>query len=257
MQNYCKTIGALAAVSALVAGNVKAEVEYELHTGYSSEYLFRGVKLGNDLVEAGADVKAQVAPGLNLNAGIWYGDFSQSAINFNEVDLYAGASKDFGFLTASLGYIFRNYNSGTSDQIGIGTEDNQEIAFGISRDFGYVAASLTYYWSVAGTCGYPNGLPGVAYVGGSNNGYTELALSHSWVLSPCLALNVGTNLGYLAEQGVCTAWTSKVALDWGFAEHAKLSPFIAASLACSESRASIWETTNNQLLGGAMLSVNF
>lgn len=248
MQNYCKTIGALAAVSALVAGNAKAEVEYELHTGYSSEYLFRGVKLGNDLVEAGADVKTQAA-GINLNAGAWYGAFDQSALNQNELDLYTGASHDFGFLTASLGYIFRNYDLGSSSLINGGTEDNQEIAFGLSRDFGCVNASLTYYWTV--------GHSGGTWVGGSNNGYTELALSHSFVLSPCLALNVGTNLGYLVEQGVATAWTTKVALDWGFAEHAKLSPFVAASLACSESRNSMWENTSNQLLGGAMLSVNF
>src|SRR6478735_9283654 len=55
MQNYCKTIGALAAASALVAGTAQAEVEFELHTGYSSEYLFRGLDLGDNLVEVGAD----------------------------------------------------------------------------------------------------------------------------------------------------------------------------------------------------------
>ena len=42
----------LAAASALVAGNASAEVEYELHTGYTSEYLFRGLNLGQDLVRA-------------------------------------------------------------------------------------------------------------------------------------------------------------------------------------------------------------
>ena len=51
MQNYCKTIGALAAASALVAGNASAEVEYTLGTGYTSEYLWRGANLGEDLVE--------------------------------------------------------------------------------------------------------------------------------------------------------------------------------------------------------------
>jgi hypothetical protein len=54
MQNYCKTIGALAAASALVAGTASAEVEYEIHTGYTSEYLFRGLNLGQDLVEVGS-----------------------------------------------------------------------------------------------------------------------------------------------------------------------------------------------------------
>ena len=242
MQNYCKTIGALAAASTLVAGNAKAEVEYELHTGYSSEYLYRGVKLGNDLVEAGADVKTKAA-GLDLSAGAWYGSFDSAAGNTNELDLYADASKDFGFLTGSVGYVFRNYDLGSLN----GTEDSQEIYFGISRDFGCVAASLTYYWGVAST----------APSTGVTEGYLEFGLSHSFELSPCLALNVGTNVGYLTEDDRFTAWTTKVALDWGFAEHAKLSPFIAASLAMGEANRTLWYTTSNQLVGGAMLSVNF
>ncbi len=248
MQNYCKTIGALAAVSALVAGNAKAEVEYELHTGYSSEYLYRGVKLGNDLVEAGADVKTQAA-GLGLSAGAWYGSYDGSNVyfpgsggNVNELDLYTDASKDFGFLTGSVGYIFRNFDKGNA-----GTEDTQEIYFGISRDFGMVAATLTYYWGVGNT----NDTVGVT------EGYTEFALSHSFALSPCLALNVNTNVGYLAEDDSFTAWTTKLALDWGFAEHAKLSPFIAASLAMGDANRTIWYSTSNQIVGGAMLSVNF
>jgi Na+-translocating ferredoxin:NAD+ oxidoreductase RnfC subunit len=71
MQNYCKTIGALAAASALVAGNASAEVEYTLGTGYSSEYLFRGDNLGQDLVEASASASTEWN-GLGLSAGAWY-----------------------------------------------------------------------------------------------------------------------------------------------------------------------------------------
>lgn len=238
MQNYCKTIGALAAASALVAGNAKAEVEYELHTGYTSEYIYRGVNLGNDLVEAGADVKTE-AYGLGLSAGAWYGSYSQSGLNMNELDLYADVSKDFGFLTGSVGYIYRNY-----DMDIWGIQDTQEVYFGISRDFGFVAASLTYYWGVGDNVG-------------TTEGYTEFALSHSFALSPCLALNVGTNVGYLVEDDEFTAWTTKVALDWGFAEHAKLSPFVALSIALGEAQNTLWYDTSNQLVGGCMLSVNF
>src|SRR6188768_123162 len=74
MQNYCKTIGALAAATALVAGNAQAEVEYELHTGYSTEYLFRGLDLGQDLVEVGFDAATEWN-GLGFSAGAWYGSY--------------------------------------------------------------------------------------------------------------------------------------------------------------------------------------
>ena len=76
MQNYCKTIGALAAASALVAGNAQAEVEYELHAGYSSEYLFRGLDLGDDLVEAGVNAATEWQ-GFGFSAGAWYGSFER------------------------------------------------------------------------------------------------------------------------------------------------------------------------------------
>ena len=52
MKNYLKTIGATLAAFTIVNDNVMAEVEYTLGTGYSSEYLFRGANLGEDLIEA-------------------------------------------------------------------------------------------------------------------------------------------------------------------------------------------------------------
>lgn len=246
MQNYCKTIGALAAASALVAGNAMAEVEYELHTGYTSDYLYRGVIIGNDLVEAGADVKAELG-GIGLSAGAWYGSFTNYGDNATELDLYAEVSKDFGFLKTSLGYIYRLYDfGGNYSNVNFCT---QEIYFGLSKDLGFAEVSLNYYWGVEGN--------DYGYYGGKTEGYTELGLRRSIELSPCLALNLGTNVGYLVEGGDFTAWTTKVALDWGFAEHAKLSPFVAVSIALGESSRTLWYTTDNEFVAGSMLSVNF
>jgi len=246
MQNYCKTIGALAAASALVAGNAKADVQYELHTGYSSEYVFRGLDSGDGLVEVGLDAKMDWN-GLSLSAGVWDAYFQDTpgvtSVNplnphedyLNETDFYGQVSKDLGFLTASVGYIYY-WEHGP-----LGT-DNQEVYFQISRDFGFAAASLTYYWSVGGN---------------NNNGYSELALTRSFDLSPCLKLNLASTLGYLIEEGQCSAWTNKASLDWGFAEHVKLSPFIAWSISCSDIRNTVYQGASNQLTAGSMLSVDF
>jgi uncharacterized protein (TIGR02001 family) len=242
MQNYCKTIGALAAASALVAGNASAEVEYELHTGYTSEYLFRGLNLGQDLVEAGADVATEWN-GIGLSAGAWYGSYdvssqglAQGDYDIDELDLYAEASKDFGFLTAAVGYIaYLN-----DDAFGI-LEDAQEIYFGVSRDFGFANASLTYFWDIET----------------DNDGYTELALDRSFELNQCLTLNVATNVGYQCEQGQATAWTTKVGLDWAFVENAKLSPFVALSIALSDDSDTLYNGSKNEVVAGSMLSVSF
>jgi len=66
MHNSCNTIGVLAA-AALVAGNAAAETEYKLHTGYTSEYLWRGLDLGKDLIEAGVDVTTAWTTRLTLD----------------------------------------------------------------------------------------------------------------------------------------------------------------------------------------------
>ena len=251
MQNYCKTIGALAAASALVAGNAKAGVEYELHTGYSSEYLWRGINLGQDLIEVGADAKIDVNNMFNLSVGAWYGttdgdqfDMPKSPLLTSELDLYVEASKDFGPVTGKVGYIFRQYD------IEIFKPTTGEIYFGLSHDFGIVEASLTYYWGV-------HGIDIGGFTPGTTDGYAEFALRHSFPINQCLAINVSTNVGYLCDDRTWTAWTSKVALDWGFAEHAKVSPFIMASVALGEQADTVWYSTTNQLVGGCMLSVNF
>ncbi len=236
MQNYYKTIGAMAAASALAAGIAQAEVEYALHTGYSSEYIFRGQDLGSDLIEAGINASTEFA-GLTVSAGAWFASYEDPAIsliNENELDIYGEVSKDFGFLTASVGYIwYINSNSNL-----IVTDDAQEAYFGISRDFGFLTAELNYYWDIET----------------DNDGYTELALSRSFELSSCLNLNLSTAVGYGVETSVFEAWTTKASVDWAFTETAKLSPYIAASIDLDSDEGFAMD---DELFAGTILSVSF
>lgn len=240
MRNYCKTIGALAAASALAAGNASAQLEYEIHTGYTNAYLFRGLNLGQDLVEAGVDVAGEWN-GLGVSAGAWYGSFDApvGAAQSDELDLYGEVSKDLGFATAAVGYIFYHYPDVA------GTADFHEAYASLSREFFGFNASLTYFWDVAG-----NAL--------ENDGYAELGLSKSIPLNDCLSLNVGSALGYYVEQGKLAHLTTKVALDWAFRENAVLSPFVAGSLSLSDApSAPINAGAKDQFVGGVMLSVGF
>jgi hypothetical protein len=236
MKNYCKTIGALAAASALVAGNASAEVEYEIHTGYTSEYLFRGLNLGQDLVEVGADVATEWN-GLGLSAGAWFGSFSNSAgQDFDELDIYGEVSKDLGFLTAAIGYI--NYQN---PRLAATPDDAQEVYFSVAQTYFGVDFSLAYFWDIET----------------DNDGYTELGASKGFELSPCLTLNTGVAVGYLAEQGQVGHLTAKVALDYAFTETATLSPFIANSWSLSDDNDTAYEGSGNEFVAGTMLSVSF
>jgi hypothetical protein len=254
MQNYCKTIGALAAASALVAGTASAGnptpvttvapseptscVEYGLHVGYSSEYLWRGLDLGDDLVEAAFNLKTEYN-GIGFSFGAWYGSydtFGSHEYDVDELDIYGEVSKDFGFLTAAVGYIWY-INEDMYDFY----PDAQEAYFSISRDFGFANASLTYFWGIEK----------------DNDGYSELALKRGFGLAQNLTLNVGTNVGYLVEQGQATAWTTMVGLDWAFVERAKLSPFAAYSVSLSDDWDTAYYNNDNEFTAGVKLSVSF
>jgi hypothetical protein len=231
MQNYCKTIGALAAASALVAGTASAEVEYEIHTGYTSEYIWRGFDLGNDLAEVGVDA-ATTYNDINFSGGIWATAFDAGIPGddvSSEVDMYAEVSKDFGFATLGLGYIYY-WNVGN-----LGA-DAQEVYFTVSRDLGFAEAYLTYFWDVDG----------------DNDGYTELGFSRGWELNQCVTLNVDTNFGYFVEGSDFGSWTTKVGLDWGFTETATLTPFVALAVDLTDKAG-----LKDELVAGTMLAVSF
>jgi hypothetical protein len=242
MQNYCKTIGALAAASALVAGNASAEVEYTLGTGYSSEYLFRGANLGQDLVEASASASTEWN-GIGLSAGAWYGSYDinlgdRVEYDVDEIDLFAEASKDLGFVTAALGYIYYN-----NEDLFQGIDDVQEVYVKFSRDLGFANAYAAYYWEVEGDSNHDD--------------YSEIGLSRGFELNQCLTLNLATNIGYMWDPDQDTSWTTKASLDWGFAESAKLSPFVALAVQLTDDNDNYTRGFGNELVGGCMLSTSF
>ena len=243
MQNYYKTIGALVAASAFAAGYASAEIESEVHVGYTNEYLFRGLDSGSNLVEAGADVSTEYN-GLGLSAGAWYGSFDNAnAVSTSELDLYAEVSKDLGFVTAAVGYIKYINDDTTAQSFGGGQfDDAQEVYFSLAKSLYGVDFSLTYFWDIET----------------DNDGYAELGASKGYEISPCLTLNTGAALGYLAEQGQLAHLTAKVSLDYAYSETATISPFVAHSWSLNNDidNAS-YANTRNELVAGTMLSVSF
>ncbi|MDX1679716.1 MAG: hypothetical protein R3242_03200 [Akkermansiaceae bacterium] len=234
MQNYCKTIGALAAASALVAGTAKAEIEHSINGGYHNEYLFRGIQQGGDMVTTGYDIAGGTSM-FDLSAGVWHADYDTSGGNLTETDVYGEVGYDLGFAEAALGYIYYIYDDSPNP-----TDDAQEVYFGLSRELGYgIGASLTYFWDIET----------------DNEGYMELALDKSYELTDCLSLGLATALGYAWEEGEVANWMTTATLDWAFAEGATLSPYL---LYVVDGESSFYETSSEQeLVGGVNLIVNF
>ncbi|HEX5791587.1 MAG TPA: hypothetical protein VFY13_10545, partial [Luteolibacter sp.] len=209
MQNYCKTIGALAAASALVAGTASAEVNYLLHAGWSSEYQFRGTDLGDNLIESGIDLATEYN-GFGLSAGVWTADFdTTTGGSLTETDLYGEVTKDLGFATLGVGAIwYMNEDTATTTY-----DDAEEVSFSLSRELGYgVKAKLAYFWDI----------------NTDNEGYSELSLEKTFELTKCLNVGVKTALGYNVEEGQIANWVTTAKLNYAISDTATFSPFVTA-----------------------------
>lgn len=233
MKNYCKTIGALVAASALAAGNASAEVEAELHAGYSSAYMFRGVKLGDDLLETGLNLATEYN-GLGVSGGLWHGTFNYEGVSYTELDIYGEVSKEFSFATLALGYI--HYDK-ERDFDG----DYQEAYVSASREFYGIETSLTFFWEI----------------NGDTETYVELGAGKSYELSSCLTLNTDAVLGFLQENREFSNIALKASLDYAYSETTTVSPFIAYSWALTGNEDSAYEYSDNEFTAGTMLSVSF
>lgn len=200
--------------------------------GYDSQYLFRGINFGNDLVTAAVDTAWTCErTGLDLSAGVWYGSTSQDAGSADELNLIFGATKDLGFAAFTLGYTqYHFFNQ---------ADDAQEVSFGLSKDLcGGVSASLTYFWDVET----------------DNNGYSELALAKSFELAS-KSLDLGFALGYEAEEGKISHATTKLEHAIALSDTATLTPYVAH--AWDLGAEDVFGSQENEFFAGAALSVTF
>lgn len=240
-------VTAPAAPESAFAGNI--------HIGGSSDYIFRGADLGQGLAEAGLDASYDLGNGFAISGGLWYGSIENSALgnlgpfvnipdHYSELDLYGQVSKDFGFLTANIGYIWYHYQD-TDVRAGAFSQklidDAQEIYFGVSREIYWgINGSLNYYWDVET----------------DNGGYTELALSKSFELQDRVSIDAGVKTGYLVEEGGFSHITPQVVLNYKATETVTISPYVAYAVELDELD-QIAGPQHNYLFGGVKLSVSF
>ena len=136
-----KTSTILAIGSSLALGSAQAEIESSFHVGYSTDYVWRGINQApgstTGLYEYGLDFSGDCNCGATWNAGIWQADYGT---NSEELDIYAGISKEFGAVELSLGLI--RYEFGT------GGGDTSELYLGAGTDLAGLDVSAAIYYDV-------------------------------------------------------------------------------------------------------------
>jgi hypothetical protein len=241
MNNTIKSLmigGSLLAATPAFAG-----IETEIHAGYHSIYEFRGVDLGDDLLEAGIDLSYELTEGLTLTGGAWYADTDGG--DFDELDLYIGLTKTLGRFDLSVGYISYIFPGDTkynTDEVYVGLATKLECGLGLS---------LTYYHDT-------NEIDG---------GYLESKVTKSYELSPCVSLDLAVgsawSFGYNrdvdgGDLNDFNHYYAKVATPWTIRENMTLTPYIKYVGAGSDLDNEFGKTDSDDLfLGGVTLSYSF
>ena len=238
---YCTLASSLLLASSTIAGEVSSNIilpspgaasiggfETSLTAGYHSKYIWRGIDLGSDMVDASIETTGSVA-GLDLTAGVWHAHIFSPNGSDKETDYYVDISKDLGFATASVGYIYYDLT---------GAHDAQEVYFGLSKDIAGISTSLTYYWDIEV----------------DNEGYLELGLSKT--LTP-YELDASVTVGYFAERGAIAHVTSSLSKSFDLGYGITASPYISYSVELDDLEGYAGAPQQNEFFGGVSFSYSF
>lgn len=212
--------------------------ETSLTAGYHSKYIWRGLDLGNDLVDLAVETSGSYA-GFDLTAGVWQARITDQVAGApkNETDVYAEVAKDLGFATASVGYIYYHFSDSSA-----GVDDAQEVYFGLSKDIAGISTSLTYFWDIET----------------DNQGYAELALEKA-ISCPItkLSFDSSVTLGYLVEEGALSHLTAKVSKSFDLFSGITATPYVAYTVELDDLERYASTSEQNELFGGVSFSYSF
>ena len=219
----------LAFFSALSADKVAAEdIGAEVSVGYDTDYMFRGVNLGQDLLWSDVNVSTSLSDGLDLGVGAWYANVADDAGN-DELDIYAGLSTSMGDMSVDLGATYYYYPDTTA---GDGT---LEFGIGLGTSAGPIDLSLGLYYDID-----------------LEAAYYEVGAATSFDLTDTMAVDVGGAIGN-ADGDTLTALTFTIGVPITLSDSASLSPYVGVNIPLDDYE----DAFGDDIYSGLSLTVGF
>lgn len=219
----------LAFFSALSADKVAAEdIGAEVSVGYDTDYMFRGVNLGQDLLWSDVNVSTSLSDGLDLGVGAWYANVADDAGN-DELDIYAGLSTSMGDMSVDLGATYYYYPDPTA---GDGT---LEFGIGLGTSAGPIDLSLGLYYDID-----------------LEAAYYEVGAATSFDLTDTMAVDVGGAIGN-ADGDTLTALTFTIGVPITLSDSASLSPYVGVNIPLDDYE----DEFGDDIYSGLSLTVGF
>lgn len=250
MRKTNKTIGALAAITALTAGVAMAglqDIKGDLYAGYATQYNFRGVNLGDDLAEAGFNLSTEcpLTQG-TISLGVWYGSLNDSpSLANNQLNTSLGWNKDLGAFDLGLGFINYDHNGSIFG-------DTNEVYLTLGADlFAGIRGAVAVYYDLDDADGW----------------YIEPTLSKSIKLNECVSLDLSAGAGfYQSYAGALEGtnhWFIGAALPWQARQNLTITPYVkyvdvsSGHLSGYDFTAGSATAGEDEVIGGVRASVSF
>lgn len=219
----------LAFFSALSADKVAAEdIGAEVSVGYDTDYMFRGVNLGEDLLWSDVNVSTTLTDGLDLGVGAWYANVADDAGN-DELDIYAGLSTSMGDISLDLGATYYYYPDPVAG------EGTLEFGVGFGTSAGPFDLSLGLYYDID-----------------LEAAYYEVGAATSFDLTDTMAVDVGGAIGNF-DGDTLTALTFTIGVPITLSDSASLSPYVGVNIPLDDFE----DVEDDTIYSGLSLTVGF
>ena len=199
---------------AMLGASANAEIESEFTVGYHSDYVFRGELFGNNMFDFAFDFGGSCDCGLDWNAGVWFGQWSEETVSDfqDELDIYGGVSKDLGFGALELGFI--RYSA-----IGDSDSSNTEIYLGATTSFNVIDLGATFFWNIDSDSGSSVG---------TGDWYLKLDASYGFDITESLSGEIGLGLAFFDTDSAdgLAHYSAYLALTQALSEDISISPYI-------------------------------
>ena len=227
---------ALLALVPAIAGDHAAAGEdlgAEVSVGYDTDYIFRGVNYGENLLWSDVNVSTSLSDGMDLNVGAWYANVTDAA-GADELDIYAGVSTDLGGMSLDLGTTYYYYPGATGS-------NTLEFGAALGTSVGAFDVSLGVYHDID-----------------TENTYVELGAGTSFDLTDNISLDLGATIGNNQDQVTggqadgLTAVTITVGAPIGLTDNASLTPYLGINAGLDDN-----QDAGDEIFSGISLSVGF
>jgi len=228
--------------------------------GYHTNYVWRGLNIGQHWVDASLAGAIPVVEGTRLAWDVNYGSLAsdQSTFggaanaSFQRLQLGAALQHDIGAVTASLGYRYYR-NMGTLNTLG-GMRDGNEFSAGLATALGPINLASSANYDISNASWYFD-----------LDANTSISITDSISLVPFVNVGYGKNFGWQLTRNATnpTGWTAVTAgfrLPVKLNSRATLTPYIAVNSPLGQldnSTVMPANTTQAVVFGGVSLSVRF